>query len=71
LTSGILTRPLSLFEAPAAEPTLDDVIADAWQTLTTNRTAACPVCGSDMLPEFGTGALPVGGRCSHCGSTLR
>jgi hypothetical protein len=31
---------------------------------------ACPVCGEDMEPEYGAHALPIGGRCTGCGTTL-
>jgi hypothetical protein len=58
---------------PAAERgrlTLDDVIVGAWEGLAAHHAVACPVCGGEMGPRYGSGAAPVGGRCSGCRSTL-
>jgi hypothetical protein len=49
---------------------LDELVSGAWDSLTTTETAACFVCGGDLLPRFGAGARPVGGRCRDCGSEL-
>jgi hypothetical protein len=62
-------------EAPAAAAargrrTLDDVIVGVWEDLLAHHAAACPVCGDQMHPRYGSGAAPVGGRCGSCGSTL-
>ena len=62
-------------EAPPAaeargERTLDELIVGVWEDLTAHHAAACPVCGASMRPRYGSGAAPVGGRCSGCGSTL-
>jgi hypothetical protein len=66
-----LTVAPSLFEPVGGEPTLDDVIAGVWEGLTAHRTGACPVCREEMEPEYGAHALPIGGCCAGCGSTLR
>ena len=59
---------------PAAEGrgrrTLDELIVGVWEDLTAHHAAACPVCGSAMRPRYGSGAAPVGGRCTGCGSSL-
>jgi hypothetical protein len=59
---------------PAAEGrggrTLDELILGVWEDLTAHHAAACPVCGGSMRPRYGSGAAPVGGRCTGCGSTL-
>ena len=66
-----LTVAPSLFEPVGGEPTLDDVIASVWEGLAAHRVVACPVCQEPMEPEYGAHALPIGGVCSGCGSTLR
>jgi DNA-directed RNA polymerase subunit RPC12/RpoP len=64
-----------LFDADLIEEhepaTLDGVIAAAWQTLTVHRVAQCPFCGERMVPAYGVHALPIGGRCTDCGTELR
>jgi hypothetical protein len=67
------TRP-ALFDPVGGEPTLDEVLASAWEGLTAHRTVACPVCGGSMEPAGaqphearGTSAV---GRCRSCDSTL-
>ncbi len=59
---------------PAAEgrgrSTLDELIVGVWEDLTAHHAAACPVCAAEMRPRYGSGAAPVGGRCTGCGSTL-
>jgi hypothetical protein len=50
--------------------TLDEVVVGAWEGLAAHHAAACPVCRGEMRPRYGSGAAPVGGRCSGCGSTL-
>jgi hypothetical protein len=51
-------------------PTLDDLVAGAWEGLRAGAAAACLVCGSAMAPRHSAGAGVVGGRCGGCGSTL-
>jgi hypothetical protein len=51
-------------------PTLDEVIAAAWEGLDAGQAVSCPTCGETMLPTSagpGEGAL---GRCAGCGSEL-
>jgi hypothetical protein len=50
--------------------TLDHLISTVWDDLTAHRTVTCPVCHGHMVPRYGSGALPVGGRCRRCGSSL-
>jgi hypothetical protein len=56
--------------APGARPTLDDVLTAAWDGLAGHHSVTCPVCTGPMAPRYGSGAKPVGGRCTRCGSTL-
>jgi hypothetical protein len=65
-----LTVAPSLFDAVGGEPTLDEMIVGAWEGLTAHRVVACPVCLEEMKPEYGARALPIGGRCTSCGSVL-
>jgi hypothetical protein len=51
-------------------PTLDDVIVGAWEAVSVTRTAACPLCGGDLVPRFGAGPHPVAGACRSCGTEL-
>jgi hypothetical protein len=60
----------SLFDRPGGEPTLDDLIAGVWEGLTAHSAMDCPLCGEEMVPEYGAHSRPVGGRCTGCGSTL-
>ena len=52
------------------ERTLDDVVAGKWGRLRTHQVVACPLCLGEMKPEYGAHALPIGGSCATCGSTL-
>ena len=67
--------------APAAEPvtsagahrhgpTLDDLVAGAWEGLLAGAPAECLVCGTALTPRHSAGAGIVGGRCGGCGSTV-
>lgn len=61
----------ALFDRPADEPTLDDLVVGAWEDLSAHRTVTCPVCGSAaMRPRYGAGLGVAGGRCGDCGSVL-
>lgn len=51
-------------------PTLDDLVAGAWEGLLTGAPAECLVCGTQLAPRHSAGAGVVGGRCGGCGSTL-
>jgi hypothetical protein len=52
------------------ESSLADLVSATWESLAVAETASCFVCGGDLLPRFGAGARPVGGRCRDCGSEL-
>lgn len=58
--------------APASRGglTLDEVVSAAWDGLAGHHSVTCPVCSGAMAPRYGSGAKPVGGRCTRCGSTL-
>jgi hypothetical protein len=56
--------------ASGGGPRLDDVVAGLWEGLAAHRVVECPVCAAEMHPEYGAHALPIGGRCRACGSTL-
>jgi hypothetical protein len=60
----------SLLDDLGGEPTLDELIAGVWEGLAAHRTVACPVCGGEMVPDYGAHALPIGGRCRSCESHL-
>jgi len=53
-----------------ADRTLDDVLTATWDGLAGHQSVTCPVCSGPMAPRYGSGAQPVGGRCTRCGSTL-
>ncbi len=62
--------PPSLFDVVGGEPTLDELLVGVWEGLTAHATAACPVCGGELRPDYGAHALPIGGTCTRCGATL-
>ena len=51
-------------------PTLDDLVAGAWEGLLAGAPAACVACGAPMTARHSAGAGVVGGRCGGCGTTL-
>lgn len=55
---------------PGGGLTLDDLVVGAWEGLSAHRTVACPACGAEMVPRYGAGPAPVGGRCTGCATTL-
>jgi hypothetical protein len=61
----------TLFDDLGAGPTLDDMIAGVWEGLSAHKSVDCLLCGEPMVPEYGAHALPIGGHCADCGSTLR
>lgn len=72
MSTAIACRPLSLLDEPVGgEPTLEELLSSAWEGLTAHTPVECPVCGGRMRPVYGAHALPVGGACEECGSTLR
>jgi hypothetical protein len=50
--------------------TLDELIVGVWEDLFAHHAVACPLCTAPMVPRYGSGPAPVGGRCSGCGTTL-
>ncbi len=67
----VTLSPPTLFDAVDGEPTLDELLVDAWEGLAAHRAVECPVCGAaEMVPEYDAHPLPIRGRCEHCGSTL-
>ena len=60
----------TLFDGAGGEPGLDEKLVCLWEGLIAHRLVGCLVCGGEMSPEYGVHALPVGGRCASCGSTL-
>ena len=71
----------AVLEAPAAEaaptasahrhgPTLDDLVAGAWEGLLAGAPADCLVCGAPMAPRHSAGAGIVGGRCDGCSASI-
>jgi hypothetical protein len=56
--------------APRGGPTLDEVLSATLDGLAAHHPVTCPVCQGSMVPRYGSGATPVGGRCKRCGSTL-
>ena len=64
------SAPSTTASARRQGPTLDDLVAGAWEGLLAGAPAACLACGSAMTPRHSAGAGVVGGRCGGCGSTL-
>jgi hypothetical protein len=60
----------TLFDGAGGEPGLDEKLVRLWEGLIAHRLVGCPVCGAVMRPEYGVRALPIGGRCGQCGTTL-
>ena len=65
-----LTVEQTTLEGLEPERTLDDQIVGVWTRLRSHLSVECPVCHGEMAPEYGAQALPVGGRCRGCGTTL-
>jgi hypothetical protein len=68
--AGAGQPPQPLARASGGGLMLDDLVASLWEGLAAHGAVECPVCGSEMRPEYGARALPIGGRCGACGSTL-
>jgi hypothetical protein len=66
----IARRPRSLFDGAGGGPTLDDVVSGAWEELTAHAVVECLLCGGEVEPVYGSHALPIGGRCRGCSTTL-
>jgi hypothetical protein len=68
--TGAVRSAQTLRGASGGGPRLDDLVAGLWEGLAAHRVVECPVCAAEMHPEYGAHALPIGGRCRACGSTL-
>jgi hypothetical protein len=66
----IARRPKSLFDGAGGGPTLDAVVSGAWEELTAHAVVDCPLCEGELVPEYGSHARPIGGRCRSCGTRL-
>jgi hypothetical protein len=56
--------------AGRAGRTLDDLVAGTWDALLHTHSAACLLCGADLLPRWSSGPHPVAARCPDCGTEL-
>ncbi|UGS35349.1 hypothetical protein [Capillimicrobium parvum] len=56
--------------AVGGAPTLDDLLTGIWQTIASDQTATCPLCQGALEPRYSAGSVPVGGRCTSCGTEL-
>jgi hypothetical protein len=63
-------EPAATARAHRHGPTLDDLVAGAWEGLLAGAHADCLVCGSALTPRHSAGAGVVGGRCGTCGTTV-
>lgn len=78
MSTAVLDRPVARAarvtappQAGDGGPTLEGVIARAWEGLAAHRGVGCPLCGGHMKPRYGaSGMEPVGGRCTQCGTTM-
>ena len=51
-------------------PTLNDVLTEAWNDLSSGAHTECPICSAPMQPRWTATARVHGGRCQDCGTTL-
>ena len=66
-----LPRPAGRTKRPGGELTLDELLVVAWEGVTAQHQASCPVCRGAMVPRTAAaGPECLGGRCRDCGSTL-
>jgi hypothetical protein len=63
-------EPAATARAHRHGPTLDDLVAGAWEGLLAGAPADCFVCGTPLTPRHSAGAGIVGGRCGGCGTTV-
>jgi hypothetical protein len=68
--AGPAAEPTQAASAHRHGPTLDDLVAGAWEGLLAGAPADCLVCGTAMTPRHSAGAGVVGGRCDGCGTTV-
>ena len=67
---AVVPEPVTTASAPRQGPTLDDLVAGAWEGLLAGAPADCFVCGAPLAPRHSAGAGIVGGRCGGCGTTV-
>jgi hypothetical protein len=70
MIAAALEDPPMLCPVPRAGRTLEDLLSGAWEDLSANRTATCPICDGAMEPRYGSGPSAVGGRCRDCRTDL-
>jgi len=63
-------EPATTASARRHGPTLDDLVAGAWEGLLAGAPASCLVCGTPMEVRHSAGHGAVGGRCTGCGTSL-
>ena len=68
MTATLAAPPVNL--RASAAPTLDALLVEAWNDVSTGAPAECPVCAGRMEPRWSAGAGVVGGRCEDSGTTL-
>jgi hypothetical protein len=62
--------PQRLDDTAGGEPTLDELIVDAWEGLAAGRVVGCVVCEGEMAAGAGDASDPLAGRCPECGAVL-
>jgi hypothetical protein len=63
--------PATWVEVSEPGATLDDLLSETWEGLTSaSSLATCPVCDGELVRRWSAGAGVVGGRCRDCGSEL-
>ena len=68
---SVLSQPAGRMKRPGGELTLDELLVVAWEGVTAQHQASCPVCRGAMVPRYAAaGPECLGGRCRDCGSTL-
>jgi hypothetical protein len=65
-----VAEPTPAASAHRHGPTLDDLVAGAWEGLLAGAPADCLVCGAPMAPRHSAGAGIVGGRCEGCSASI-
>ena len=65
-----LSPSVQLKACPRDGRTLEDVLSGAWEDVTADRTATCPICDGAMQPRYGAGPSAVAGRCGSCRTEL-
>ena len=77
-------QPATLFDAPkepacahtrhvevaGSDGSLDRIMVESWERLTSRAPTPCLLCGGAMEPVYGANARPIGGSCCDCGTTL-